>query len=113
MTAYRKLTQEQLLTEAAERFGPDAKGWKFRCPQCGDEATPQDFIDAGADPGRCGQDCIGRVTGALVKAGASNKRGCDWAAYGLLRGPWEIVLPVEGDKPERFMWAFALAGGDR
>jgi hypothetical protein len=111
MTSYRKLTQEELLCEATERFGPDAKQWKFRCMNCGDEAAPQDFIDAGADPGRAGQECIGRSLGALDTP-KTNTRGCNFVAYGLIPGPWEVVLPVEGDGPERSMRAFALAGGE-
>ncbi|WP_158920606.1 hypothetical protein [Streptomyces sp. NBRC 109706] len=53
MAEYRKLTQDELLAEARERFGDDT---------------------------------------------------ARWAAYGLFRGPWEIVLP-DG----RSLWGFPLA----
>lgn len=48
----------------------------FRCPQCGNVATVQEFLNAGttAADGPA-QNCIGR----LVKG-----KGCDWAAYGLI-----------------------------
>lgn len=121
--AHRKLTQEELLSEAIERFGSDPMDFKFICPHCGDVAAIRDFRDAGADPGRAGQECIGRHLGALDKSKhpsaeayrKAGNRGCDWAAYGLFRGPWEIVLPAEGDKLERSMWGFPLAeaGEDR
>lgn len=108
-SSYRKLTQAELLAEAKARFGDDPMTYAFRCPRCGDVATLQDFKDAGADPARAGQDCIGRHLGALTKPKPTNTRGCDWAAYGLFHGPWEIVVPAEGDQPERSIWGFPLA----
>lgn len=104
-----KLTQAELLSMATERFGDDPMKVAFQCPSCRDVATLQDFKDAGASPAQAGQECIGRSLGALKKPKPTNKRGCDWAAYGLFRGPWEIVLPAEGDKPERSVWGFPLA----
>ena len=93
-------TQQDLCDEAAARFGDDARDWAFRCPSCGDVATARDFKDAGADPNRIGQECIGRHLGALsgkkpTKDGGRSlaSRGCDWCAYGLFRGPWLIDLP--------------------
>jgi hypothetical protein len=114
MSDYRKLTQNELFTEAVARFGDDPMKFAFKCPTCGDVATLQDFKDAGASPEQAGQECIGRTLGALKKEhGPGGKkytgRGCDWVAYGLFRGPWEIVLPAEGERPERSMWGFALA----
>lgn len=111
-TAYRKLTQDELMAEARDRFGDDPMKWAFRCPSCGDIATPADFKDAGASPGMAGQECIGRHLGVLKKPTPTNTRGCDWAAYGLIRGPWEVVLPAEGGKPERSVWGFPLAEPD-
>lgn len=108
MTKYRKLTQDELHAEARARFGDDPKTYAFRCPHCGDVASIGDFINVGADPAAAGQECIGRSLGALDK-GAEPSRGCAWAAYGLFRGPWEVVLPAEGDKPERSAWSFPLA----
>lgn len=90
--AYR-FTQAELLAMAQKRFGEDPTQWKFICPACNDIATPQDFIDAGADPQLVGQECIGRSLGALAKPEPTNERGCNWCAYGLFRGPWIIVLP--------------------
>jgi hypothetical protein len=99
-----KLTQEELIAMATERFGADPLRWAFVCPNCKDVATPQDFRDAGADPDRIGQECIGRSLGALT-GGA--KRGCNWAAYGLLGGPWSVT--VKDEKGERSISSFALA----
>jgi hypothetical protein len=108
MSEHRKLTQAELLAEAKERFGDDPLDFAFKCPRCGDVATIRDFPkDKRAV---AGQECIGRHLGALEgeptnDSGRSRaKRGCDWAAYGLIRGPWEIVMP-DGHSA----WGFPLA----
>lgn len=105
-----KLTQDELSTKARDLFGKDPLTWKFRCMNCGDEANALDMISVGADPGMIGQECIGRYLGALDNP-KTNERGCDFVAYGLIPGPWEVVFPADGDKPERSIRAFALAGG--
>lgn len=89
MDKQRKLTQAELMTEAVDRFGPDPLDIAFRCPACGDVATIREFPET--DRPRAGQECIGRSLGALN--GELTDRGCDWAAYGLIRGPWTIALP--------------------
>lgn len=122
MREHRKLTQAELVAEARERFGDNPLGWAFQCPNCDDVATGQDFREALAAHPRqrqgepviasdlLGQECIGRILGAL-KGGAATPggkgqagRGCDWAAWGLIRGPWEIVMS-DGHSA----WGFALA----
>ena len=101
---HRKLTQAELVDEAAAAFGDDPRGWAFRCPRCGDVATIGDFA-AGDTDGLVGQECIGRSLGALDgPTDAWTGRGCNWTAYGLFPGPWEIVMP-DG----RSVWSFPLA----
>lgn len=59
---------------------------KFVCPACGNEASPADFIAAGADPQRAPQECIGRVNPKVMAGGKFEpgpNGGCDWAAFGL------------------------------
>lgn len=114
---HRKLTQAELVTEATNRFGTNPLNWAFTCPSCHDTANGQDFSKALADNPRkhrtgadviasdiVGQECIGRTLGALDKRQPHTGRGCDWAAYGLFPGPWEIALPNG-----RSMHAFPLA----
>lgn len=126
MAEIRNLTQAELVAEARKRFGDNPLDWAFKCPNCGDVATGHDFNKALAENPRknrddqpvmtsdvLGQECIGRTLGALKGPAGTDGgrgeagRGCDWAAYGLFRGPWEIVLP-DG----RSMWGFPLAGGE-
>lgn len=109
MDKHIRITQAELMAEATARFGKDPMAFAFRCPQCDDVATIADFVNLGFGD-RAGQECIGRSLGALTKPKPTNERGCDWAAYGLFRGPWEIVMPAEGDKPERSARSFPLAG---
>jgi hypothetical protein len=103
-----RFTQAELMAEGRARFGDDPLTWAFVCPSCGDVATLRDFQDATGDIALAGQECIGRSLGALLKP-PSNERGCDWAAYGLLPGPWIVVLPAHGDKPETEARSFAFA----
>lgn len=115
MTA-RTLTQAELVTEMTARFGSDPLDWAFACPHCREVATARDFRAAKADPNRVGQECIGRHLGALSgpptkDAGRSRaQRGCDWVAYGLLQGPWFVVLP-DGREVPSFPIAERRAGG--
>ncbi|MGP3917643.1 VVA0879 family protein [Nonomuraea sp. 10N515B] len=121
--AHRKLTHAEFLAEAEKRFGKDPLKWAFACPNCSDTATGLDFTVALTSHPRTdahgrevryweilGQECIGRTLGALSGDPTTDQgrgraeRGCDWAAYGLIRGPWEIVLP-EGQS----IWCFPLA----
>ncbi|MEU8040935.1 VVA0879 family protein [Streptosporangium sp. NPDC049078] len=109
---HRKLTQAELVAELCDRFGDDWRKWAFRCPRCSDIATGLDISIALTNYPRkghdgqevlastvLGQECIGRI---LRPQG--EERGCDWAAYGLLRGPWELVLPTG-----QSVWCFPIA----
>jgi hypothetical protein len=113
VTESRVLTQEELWAEAKERFGESPLDWAFQCTGCKDIATGLEFRDALAEHPRkhreldrnvlftdvFGQECIGRILGK----GAD--RGCMYAAYGLIHGPWQVA--VQGrTKP---MYCFALA----
>lgn len=95
----RKITQDELVRELRDRCGDDPMRWAFQCPNCKDVATGQDFHDALAESGgnasdHLGQECIGRRLGALTRSAEPYRgRGCDWAAYGLFRGPWLVTLP--------------------
>lgn len=115
---HRKLTQQALLDEARARFGDDVQTWAFICPSCQDVACANDFRAALKEHPRThkdgspveihellGKECIGRTLGALRKdAGPYTGRGCNWTAYGLFQGPWEVVMP-DGNS----MWGFPLA----
>jgi hypothetical protein len=107
----RDLTRIQLVREAVALFGDDPRFFAFTCPNCGDVACAQDFIDAGADPERIGSECIGRSLGAIAHGSSAHdsgrsaaKRGCDWAAYGLFPGPWRVEY-----EPGKFFRSFPLA----
>lgn len=113
MVETRVLTQEELWAEARERFGPETQDWAFQCPGCQDIATGAQIRDALAAHPRqsenadrmveytevLGQECIGRVLGK----GAG--RGCQYAAFGFIHGPWQVAIPHR----TRPMYAFPLA----
>ncbi|MEU5908881.1 MULTISPECIES: VVA0879 family protein [Actinomycetes] len=101
MAEPRVLTQEELWAEARERFGQNSVDWAFQCPSCADIATGMDIFKALAQHPRqakglsrnvyytevLGQECIGRILG---KDGG---RGCQYAAFGFLPGPWQVAVP--------------------
>ena len=106
------LTHEQFITTLTERFGESPAEWAFICPNCGDIATGMDFRTALAEHPRgavtasdvMGQQCIGRILGALSgPAGKWKGRGCDWAAGGLFCGPMYVQVD------DHYVPSFAIA----
>ena len=74
-----------------------AAGYRFRCPVCGNIATPQDFKAIGADPEKAAQECIGRhMPDSRDAFGGKGVGPCNYAAYGLLR-LGEFVT-IDGEK---------------
>ena len=118
MSTVVKRTQDELVAEMGRRFGPDHKKWAFICPACKDIATAQDVKDAlvasGSDDDpfkHVGQACIGRLLGALKRdqpKGGYKGRGCDWAAFGLFRGPEFVIMP-DGHETASFAIAPAVS----
>lgn len=110
---YRKLPLAEFHAEASRLFPGGPRTIAFQCPNCNDVATVGEFADLNVGEA-AGQECIGRSYGPMSRPRKpkSNKftdRGCDWAAYGLFNGPWEIVFPAEGNRPERSVWSFPFA----
>ena len=110
-----RFTLDELHAMANERFGDDPREWAFQCPNCKDITTPADFLALNQNPEytsrftepttgqECGQMCIGRLLGAGGQP-STGRRGCNWAAFGLFRGPWIITMPDGKETP-----AFRLA----
>ena len=109
-----RMTHAEFLATLRERFGESTRDWAFVCPACGDVATGADFKAALAERPRSrhgdpviasdvlGQECIGRSLGALEERSQEDwqGRGCDWVAYGLIRGP--MFVEVEGREVASF-----------
>jgi hypothetical protein len=102
------MTHAEWLAEAIRRFGPDPLGYTFVCPSCGDEAAVRDWPPQMRT--RAGQECIGV---ALLDVSGEREwigRGCQWRAYGLISGPWEITMP-DGKVLRAFAFADPTSGG--
>jgi hypothetical protein len=102
MTDVPTYTLEEWRAEATRRGGGELLDCRMLCPLCGNVATPRQFKDAGADPERAAQECIGRVVGArgglYVRTTKRRPmpRPCDWAAFGLfgtLNGGVFVITP--------------------
>lgn len=78
--------------EGVRLFGPDKRKWRFVCPSCRNvmsiERVHLEFLEQYPLLKGSGYaieaECIGRYLDGV---------GCDWAAYGLFRGP---VLVADG-----------------
>jgi hypothetical protein len=70
-------------------------GYRFKCPICGNIATPADFKALGLDPQLAAQECIGRHVEGSDRAFRNTRAGpCNFAAYGLLR--FHVVVDQSG-----------------
>jgi hypothetical protein len=98
MNFYQEANQPEIKTEGMnvvlydnwikslkEKFGEDAKNWKFKCPNCEGIQSAQDFIDSGAKESADNvyYNCIGRYV---------EGKGCDWTLGGLFKIHKTIVV---------------------
>ncbi len=78
---------------ASDRFGENARNWRFICPICKTPQSAQDFIDAGVDEETAktsiAVECIGRFLPEKQKAIGEKKiikgQPCNYAGYGLFK----------------------------
>jgi len=87
-------TVQEWKDQGLKLFGSvDPFDWSWKCPACKRQQTMEEFRefkDQGADPNTAYSQCRGRFTG-----GRKGPDKCDWAAYGLFRGP---VVVTDGDE---------------
>jgi len=88
-----KVTSEQWEAMGRELYGEDKQNWQFQCPMCGNVQSIAiakkrwpELEGVGWQPWG---ECVGRYL---------EEPGCDWAAYGLFRGP-VIIERGEDSKP--------------
>lgn len=89
-------TLEAWQNEMKERFPHGKDTVAFVCPRCKNVATIADFKAAGLSENDAPQQCLFRST---------DRKRCDWAAYGLFRGPRIIVMPEDGREVPVFEFA--------
>lgn len=97
------MTRAEWLAEGERRFGEHKIAWRFRCPACHNVMSVERASVTDPDVKGKGwhveNECIGRYT---------ERVDCDWAAYGLFRGPVLVtcedgtVIPVfEFDRADK------------
>jgi len=105
-TAFGKarMTHVEWAARAAELYGKDPRGWKFRCPACGHQQSIAEALernpelDEGAAQAWIYFACEGRF---------NDQVGCNWALGGLLQIHERVVEPdrkvflFADDEPER------------
>ncbi len=90
--------------EGLALFGTSIAAWRFKCVQCGEVQTAQEFVDLGGMTPDEAKDhvffsCIGRV----VKG-----RGCDWSLGGLFKVHTCEILTPDGKLTPVFEFADPL-----
>lgn len=112
------MSLEEWRAEALRRGNGNFMDVAFKCPACGNVATPRDFVALGDDPNAAPQECIGRAHNRKRTPGVTvhewgKGRPCNWAAFGLLgtlNGGVKVRYP---DGHEAAVFSFAEAGEDR
>lgn len=101
-----KISQVDWEKKGVELFGDDKWNWRFVCPKCGDERSLNEVKDEYPElkgrGWRPGQECIGRCVIGI---------GCDWAAYGLFRGPVIVMATENSSEVPYFDFAGRLFTG--
>lgn len=98
-------------------FGEDTDAWVFRCPNCGNEMSVAraraEFPELKGRGWVPYQECIGRYidvpAAQVICEGRITSQRCDWAAYGLFRGPVIVVRhlgELDGRPGETPVFAF-------
>lgn len=85
-----KITSKEWQEEMKKRFPKGSDTVTFVCPSCKNEASVADFIEEGLPPDLAPQQCLSRTI---------DSKRCDWAAYGLFRGPVIIIAPDGKELP--------------
>ena len=81
-----KINLKDWQQEMKESFPLGSSTVAFACPVCKNVATVADFERAGLTSNDAPQECLFRTT---------DPETCNWAAYGLFRGP-RIVIADDG-----------------
>lgn len=92
-----KISQAEWEAKGRELFGEDKCNWRFVCPKCGDERSLNEVKERypelkgrGWSPGT---ECLGRYADDV---------DCDWASYGLFRGPLIVIATEDGSEVPYF-----------
>jgi predicted RNA-binding Zn-ribbon protein involved in translation (DUF1610 family) len=114
MADLRTLTHQEWLSEATQRFGPDAQKWAFKCPSCGHVATVAEYKAAGASEGQVAFNCIGRhkpTENTVIIFKPDKGDGCNYTQGGLFGLSTTLVTLPDGRSLPCFDFAPAEAGG--
>ena len=106
----QKMTVKEWREIGEKLYGPDPKGWKFRCPSCGGVQTIQDFEAIEGFTGDASRfayfSCIGRMLPKCSQAFDDGPPPCNYTTGGLINISPLYVIDEEGkERP-----AFAFAG---
>jgi len=86
------------IAEGERRFGKDPSKWRFKCCQCGNVQTPQDFRAIGVNPDEVVfYSCIGRWLPESKGEIGNKKKPCNYTLGGLFKFNTLEVENVDGE----------------
>jgi hypothetical protein len=110
-----RLTREEWIAAAKDRYGENSHDWKFRCPSCGHVASVKDWKDAKAPEGAVAFSCVGRYSQALEDGATSAFKGkggpCNYTGGGLFKLNPVTVVAEDGSEHTMFDFADRPLGG--
>jgi len=94
------------VTKGKTKFGEDRTKWKFKCPNCGNVQSIEDFKKAGIEnpETKVFFSCIGRWTGGNGTLG-NKESPCNYTCGGLLDISQIHVLDPVGEEHAVFEFA--------
>ena len=101
------MERQEWLEKGRKLFGDNMFEWKFRCPNCGNVQSAEDFRpyqDKGATPEDAYFNCIGRFLDMPVGTFGEGKSPCDYTSGGLL-----CISPVEVSMEGKLFHVFEFA----
>lgn len=108
MSATKEPMTFQAWQEAAtDKFGPEHRNWKFKCPSCGNIQSMRQFEELGADFNQAYFSCIGRHDGKHGHVPMGTKPGpCNYTGGGLFNlNPVAVIHPETGKTIHVFAFA--------
>jgi len=99
------MTEEAWQAEAARRFGPHVRDWKFVCPACGHTASLAECRAAGMPDTTWAFSCIGRWLPKCRDAFRKGDGPCNYAGGGLFGLNPVRVLRASGKTQDMFAFA--------
>lgn len=105
----KTITRDEWFAEGERRFGKDKKKWKFKCPNCGNIQSYEDFLKVDIAKEEIANvfyfSCIGRWMDDCKGEIGNKKSPCNYTNGGLFNFSKLRVIDEDGNKISVFEFA--------